>query len=227
MVCGAPGVYGAHGRPVEPVPLSHRRGTGTAEDADRARAAAVRRERVQSAGGVHGQGGRHVAVHPEHGQDVQPQAEHVPRRAARRARVHGRGARLPRAALRHVRRLASGARRVQLGGGRGLARDRAQSGPRAAHGLCQPDDAERDALLRAQAAGGEEHHRQPGRVWREAARYSRSSVLRHGDDVARHRRGAGREAREHADRGIQGAEPVVQQARDPGRRESADPAAVR
>ncbi len=87
--------------------------------------------------------------------------------------------------LRHVRRLAPGAGRVQLGRGRRLAGHRTQPGARPAHGLRQPDHAERDALLRAQAPGGEEHHRQPGHVWREAARDSRSPVLRHRDHLAR------------------------------------------
>ena len=61
--------------------------------------------------------------------------------------------------LRHVRRLAAGARRLQLGRRQRAAGDRAQPARRPADRLREPAHAERDALLRAEAAGGEEHRR--------------------------------------------------------------------
>jgi membrane-bound lytic murein transglycosylase D len=56
-------------------------------------------------------------------------------RAPRRAGVDERRARLPVAPARHVRRLASGAGRIQLGRGQRAARDRAQPGGRPADRL--------------------------------------------------------------------------------------------
>ena len=67
-------------------------------DADGTRAAALRRKRLQPAGGLERERCRHVAVHAGHRQGFRPDAEHVPRRPARRAGLDPGRARLPRAA---------------------------------------------------------------------------------------------------------------------------------
>ena len=61
--------------------------------------------------------------------------------------------------LRHVRRLAAGAGRLQLGRRQRAAGDREEPARRPADRLREPAHAGRDAALRAQAAGGEEHRR--------------------------------------------------------------------
>lgn len=156
LVHAASRLRAAHDRALAEISVSHRRGARGAPHADRARAAAVHRIRLQPAGAVGREGGRHVAVHAGHGPHVQPEAQHVAGRAPRRAGVDERRARLPVAPARHVRRLVSGAGRIQLGRGQRAARDRAQPGGRPADRLPEPADAERDAQLRAEAAGGEE-----------------------------------------------------------------------
>ena len=100
---------------------------------------------------------------PSTGNVVRPQADVVVRFAARRRRRNERRARLPAEAERRVQRLAAVARRVQLGRRQRAARDRAQPCKGSAGGLRQPDqDGRRDAQLRAEAAGGQEHHRRSG-----------------------------------------------------------------
>jgi membrane-bound lytic murein transglycosylase D len=70
-------------------------------------------------------------------------AERVPRRPARRAGVHPRGARLPADAARHVRRLAPGAGRLQLGPGQraaAIARNQRAGLPTDYASLRMPDE---------------------------------------------------------------------------------------
>jgi hypothetical protein len=55
-------------------------------------------------------------------------------------------------------------------------------------GYCRPEHAQRDAQLRAQAAGGEEHRRQPGAVPRRPAPDRQPPVLPDRHAAARHRR---------------------------------------
>ena len=88
---------------------------------------------------------RHVAVHARHRHRLRPQAEHVPRRPARRAGLHPRRARLPAEALRHVRRLAPRAGRLQLGRRQRGPRHRQEPARRPAHRLHRPQHAGRDA----------------------------------------------------------------------------------
>jgi len=78
-------------------------------------AAADGRERLQPDGVLARARVRPVAVHPLDGQELQAQAELVVRRAARHHGVDHRRARLPPIPLRDARRLAPGARLVQLG----------------------------------------------------------------------------------------------------------------
>jgi hypothetical protein len=96
------------------------------QHAHRTGAAALHRERVQSAGRVQRARGRHVAVHARHGQGLRPEAERLPRRPPRRAGVHPGRAGLPAEAPWHVRGLAPGARRLQLGRRQREPRHRAQ-----------------------------------------------------------------------------------------------------
>ena len=148
------------------VPVPHHPGGGAPPHAHRAGAAALHRERVQPAGDVGGQGLGHVAVRVGHRQGLRPQAEHLPRRPPRRARVDARRARLPAAPARHVRRLAPRAGRLQLRPGHRAARDQPQPEGRPAHRLREPEPAGGDAPVRAQAAGGQEHRDAPGRLLR-------------------------------------------------------------
>ena len=86
VVRGAPRLRRAHGRAQPPLPLSHRhRGRG-ARHAARNRAAADRRERVQSERDVDEPCVGHLAVHARDRQDVRSGAELVVRLAARRRR---------------------------------------------------------------------------------------------------------------------------------------------
>jgi hydroxyacylglutathione hydrolase len=113
-----------------------------ARPAHRAGPAALHRKRLQPAGHVGGARLGHVAVHAGHGR-ISTCAERVSRRPARRAGVHPRGARLPADAARHVRRLAAGAGRLQLGPGQRAARDHAQPARRPAtdyDSLRMPDE---------------------------------------------------------------------------------------
>ena len=157
LVCEPGRVHRPHGAALATVSVPHRRGNRAARHADRTRAAAVRRERVPAGGDLHREGGGPVAVHPVDGQGLRPRAEHVARRAPRRDRVDPRRARLPAEAVRHVRRLAPCARLLQLGRGRGLARHREEPPRRQADRLHEPEDAEGDGVLRAEAAGHQEH----------------------------------------------------------------------
>ena len=63
-----------HDRARQPLPVPHRRGTRSAPDAAGAGAAALHRERLQSAGGVVGAGRRDVAVHAGHRARLRPDA---------------------------------------------------------------------------------------------------------------------------------------------------------
>ena len=165
---------GAHDRARRPLPVPHRRGARQARHADRAGAAALHRERLQPAGDVGGAGLGHVAVHPVDRARLRAQAERLPRRPARRPRLHPGGARLPAEALRDVRRLAAGAGRLQLGRRQRAAGDREEPARRPADRLREPAHAGRDAALRAEAAGGEEHRRPPRRLQPAPARAART-----------------------------------------------------
>ena len=114
----------AHDRARRALSLLHRRRARQARHADRARAAAVHRERLQPAGDVGRARLRHVAVHPVDRPRLRAQAERLSRRPPRRPRLDPRRARLPAEAVRHVRRLASRAGRLQLGRRQRAARDR-------------------------------------------------------------------------------------------------------
>ena len=107
--------------------------------------------------------------------------------------------------------------------GRAIARNQKK---RPGHRLRRPQHAQRDALLRAQAAGREEHRGQPGELPRRAAADREPPLFpdRHRD--ARHRRGTGRPAGRRVARGLQGAEPVDETAGDAGGRHAGDPAAL-
>ena len=181
-------LHRAHGGPLAPVHLPHRRRAGTARHADRAGAAALHRIGLQPASRQQRQGRRHVAVHARHGARLPADAKHAARRPAQRARLDPRCARLSAEALRHVWRLAPGAGGLQLGPGQRQARHRAQPGRGPAHRLQRHQHAGRNAQLRAQAAGGEEHHRQPAAHGRRAAADRKPPVFRHRRHHAGHRR---------------------------------------
>ncbi|EWS52506.1 hypothetical protein X551_04707 [Methylibium sp. T29] len=217
----------AHDRAVESLPVPCGRGDRTARHAHRTGPAAVHRECLQPAGHVDRQGLGHVAVHPVDRQALRSGAERLPRRPARRAGLHARRARLPAEAARHVRRLASRAGRLQLGRRQRGPRDRPQPETRPADRLPQPEDAGRDALLRAQAAGREEPHRAARGLRIDAARDREPPLLPERADPARHRRSPGGPSGRPAARRIPRAEPLAQQAGDPGRRHAAGAAALR
>ena len=178
LVRGAPGVPAAHLRPQPPLPLPHRRRDREARHADRARAAADGGERVQPDGVLARARLRPVAVHSRHRQALRAGAELLVRRAARHRRLDQRRARLPDQALRDARRLAPRARLLQLGRERGGARHRQEPGGRQADRLRQPAMPRGDAALHPEAAGAEEHHRQPGRFGIDARPDPEPALLR-------------------------------------------------
>ncbi len=103
-----------------------------------------------------------------------------------------------------------------------------QPARRPADRLLEPAHAGRDAALRAQAAGGEEHRRPPASLRPDAAArcqnhpYFLSVPIERDIDVALAVRLAGM-----TPGGIPDAQPADEQAGDPGRRHAADPAALR
>jgi membrane-bound lytic murein transglycosylase D len=82
------------------------------------------RERVQPCRSVDGARRGHLAIHSLDRQALRARAELLVRLASRRARRDRQGARVPEQAARRLRRLAAGARRLQLGRGQRRARDR-------------------------------------------------------------------------------------------------------
>ena len=151
VVRHAAGLHAAHDRALAQVPVPHRRGTGAAQHADRAGVAALHRKRLQPAGRLQRPRRRHVAVHARHRPVFRTQAERLPRRPSRRAGVDASRAGLPAEALRHVRRLAPGAGRLQLGRRQRRPRDRAQPEERPGHRLRRSQHAQRDPVLRARS----------------------------------------------------------------------------
>ena len=167
----------AHDRARQPLPLLHRRRGRTARHARRAGLAALHRERLQPAGRLERTGVRHVAVHARHRQGLRSAPEPVPRRPARRAGLDTRRARLSAAPARPVRRLAPCAGGLQLGPGQRAAGHRSQPPRRPGGRLRQPAHARRDAQLRAQAAGGDEHRGQARDLRLVAAAAGKSPLL--------------------------------------------------
>src|SRR5476649_1946081 len=121
-------------------------------------------------------------------------------------------------------RLATGAGRLQLGPGFGAEGHRPQPGGRQADRLREPGrpDASRDPQLRAQAAGGEEHHRQSGTVRRDPAADRQHALLHRRRQDRRHRPEHRRPASRNVGRRVQGAEPAVQASRHHRRRTDQD-----
>ena len=97
--------------------------------------------------------------------------------APRRDCRHRRCAHLSAAAAREIQRLAACPCRVQLGEAtsRGRSRKTSRGGP--ADRLSEPRHARRDAQLRAQAAGGQEHHCRSRKVRTRACRRSGCAVF--------------------------------------------------
>ncbi len=91
-----------HGAAQQQIPISHRRRSRAPRPAHGSRAGAVYRERLQPAGGLAGEGGWPVAVHACHRALIRPDAKRLPRRPARRARLHQRRAGLSAASAPHV-----------------------------------------------------------------------------------------------------------------------------
>ncbi len=168
----------------------------------------------------------HVAVHARHRQGLRPEAEPVPRRPARRARVHARGTRLPADAAAPVRRLAARAGCLQLGAGQRAAGRGPQPQGRAAAELRKPAHARRDAQLRAQAAGGEEHRDGAAGLLDHPAAAGEPPVLPDGADHQRHRRRCGGSPGRHLARRVPAAESADEQAGDPGGRHAPGAAAL-
>ena len=134
LLRGAARIPAAHLRPQPAVPLPHRRGDREARPADRARAAADGRERLQPDGLFARACLGAVAVHPRHRPALRARAELVVRRPARHRRVDQRRARLP--APRSTRCTATGTSRSPPTTG-AKARWRARSG-RTAPRACRP-----------------------------------------------------------------------------------------
>ena len=111
----APGLHGADGGAQPPLPVSHRHRGDGAQHAHGNRVAADDRERVQPDRDVDQPGVRNLAVHSIDRQALWTDAGLLGRFAPRRARRDRQGARLPDQASRRFRRLAIGARRLQLG----------------------------------------------------------------------------------------------------------------
>ena len=226
MVCHPARLHPAHDRALQQVPVPHRRGARAAQHALGTGAAPLHRKRLQPAGGFQRARRRHVAVHARDRHLFRAQAERLSRRPARRAGVHPGRAGLFAKAARHVRRLAPGAGCLQLGRRQRRPRHREEQEERPGHRLCRTEYAQRDPLLRAQAAGGEEHHRQPGKIPRRAAIDREPSVLPDGEGHARHRRRVGGQAGRRQAGRLQGAQSVDEAAGDPGRGHTRTAAAV-
>ena len=110
MVFQAPRLHRAHRPAQQPLPLLHRRTDRKTRHAERNRAAAHHRKRLQPRRLLPRARVGHLAVHTVDRQALRAAAEFLVRRPARRHGGHQRGARLPRKALRNVRQLGSGTR---------------------------------------------------------------------------------------------------------------------
>ena len=98
---------------------------------------------------------------------------------------------------------------------------------RPADRLSEPQDAGRDAQLRAQAAGGQEHRQRPRNVRSDARRHPGRAVFhRRADDEEDGRQGRGRAGGDAARR-VPVAQSAAQPAGDRRRRRGHDPAALR
>ena len=126
-----------------------------------------------------------------------------------------------------VRRLAAGARRLQLGRGQRRAGDREEPEGGPADRLRESRDAGRDAQLPAQAAGGEEHRQRSRPVTASTRRHSGRTVFRGREDDAEDGREAGGGARRDVDRGVPVPQSAPQPAGDRRGRRIHDPAADR
>ena len=121
----------------------------------------------------------HLAVHAVDRQELRTEAELLVRFAAR----HRRGDRLARSIIwrSSTRTSATGSSRSRRTTGaratcaRAIARNRAQGLPT---DLREPQDAGRDAQLRAQAAGGEEHRPRPGSTGSSSPTFRRAVLRR-------------------------------------------------
>ena len=92
---------------------------------------------------------------------------------------------------------------------RAIAKNRAAGH---AHRLREPQDAGGDAPLHPQAAGAEEHHRQPRAPGHRARADPEPALLRHDHQAARHRRAARRAPRRDAGRRVHRPQPGLQPA---------------
>src|SRR6266853_1334546 len=155
------GISEAHDRAQQALSLLHRRRGGKARHAHRDRAAAHGRERVQSHGVFALARLRPVAIHSLDRQDFQAEPELLGGLTPRRGRLHQCSARLSAGPVRAARRLAPGARLLQLRRKRRGARDRTKPREGPADRLPEPQDAPRNARLRAQAPGAQKHHLEP------------------------------------------------------------------
>ena len=211
-----PGIPEARLRAQPALPLPHRRRDREARPAHRARAAADGRELLQPDGLLARARLGPVAVHPRHRQALRAGAELVVRRAARHRRLHHRGARLPDQDVYEMHGDWHLALASYNWGENAVARALEKKAARKqAARLLEPEHAEGDAPLRAQAAGAEEHHRQPGGRSASSSTRSRTSPTSPRQQDARHRRAAGRQAGRDAGRGVHRAQPGLQPAADP------------
>ena len=202
LVPQSPGLHAADDGTQPALPAFRGRGTRKTPDAARTRLAADDRERLQPDCLLDRQGVGHLAIHPGHRQALRARTELVVRRSPGRHRSHLCRARLPAEALRRFRRLATGARRLQLGRrlrGKSSGTQRAQ-GP--VGRLRKPAHAGRNRQLCSQAPGGEEHHCRSGPIRRRARRYSQSALFHQGRRTSAHRLQACRPIGRSAARGV-------------------------
>ena len=193
MVCIPPDYIERNDGAQQQVPVPHRRGTGTAQHADRAGPAVLRRERLQPAGGLQRQGRRHVVQFmPETGKDFDLKQNMF--RDDRRDVLASTRAALSTTLSACTACSATGIWHWRpTTGARAMSpRPSSATRRRAARRLCRHQHAAGDAPVCPEAAGNQEHRTaRPARFNARLPCDRQPPFFDRGADPARHRRGQG------------------------------------
>ena len=124
---------------------------------------------------------RFVAVYARHRPPFRLGTDPAVRRPPRRLRRHRCRAQLSAVSARPVRRLVFGAGRLQLGRGQYEPRHPPRPSRRPAADLRKPENAQRNAQLRAQTAGRAQSGQQPAGIRPDPARNEARALFPHGN----------------------------------------------